>query len=76
VLIQQQVPLQLDAGRYSGEVLQMQRGNFVRSAAEHSQYLDPREVGTGKNALASAIHNASRWHMSLLFSDALRPMSL
>jgi len=47
-----------------GETPQMQHvRNFVRSAAgAQASILIRGEVGTGKNALASAIHNAGPWH--------------
>ena len=47
-----------------GEAPQMQRvRNFVRSAAgAQASILIRGEVGTGKNALASAIHNAGPRH--------------
>jgi transcriptional activator for dhaKLM operon len=62
-LIQQQVgaTASLTLNDIPGEAPQMQRmRNFVRSAAgAQASILIRGEVGTGKNALASAIHNAS-----------------
>jgi transcriptional activator for dhaKLM operon len=62
-LIQQQVgaTASLSLNDIPGEAPQMQRvRNFVRSAAgARASILIRGEVGTGKNALASAIHNAS-----------------
>jgi transcriptional regulator of acetoin/glycerol metabolism len=65
-LIQQQVgaTATLTLDDIPGEAPQMQRvRNFVHSAAgAQASILIRGEVGTGKNALASAIHNASPWH--------------
>jgi transcriptional regulator with PAS, ATPase and Fis domain len=65
-LIQQQVgaTAALTISDIPGEAPQMQRvRNFVKSAAgARASILIRGEVGTGKNALASAIHNASPWH--------------
>jgi transcriptional activator for dhaKLM operon len=62
-LIQQQVgaTASLTLNDIPGDAPQMQRvRNFVRSAAgARASILVRGEVGTGKNALASAIHNAS-----------------
>jgi len=62
-LIQQQVgaTASLTLNDIPGDAPQMQRvRNFVRSAAgARASILIRGEVGTGKNALASAIHNAS-----------------
>jgi transcriptional activator for dhaKLM operon len=62
-LIQQQVgaTASLTLNDIPGEAPQMQRvRNFVRSAAgARASILIRGEVGTGKNALASAVHNAS-----------------
>ena len=61
-LIQQQVgaTASLTLDDIPGEAPQMQRvRNFVRSAAgAQASILIRGEIGTGKNALASAIHNA------------------
>ena len=65
-LIQQQVgaTASLTLNDIPGDGPQMQRvRRFVRSAAgARASILIRGEVGTGKNALASAIHNASPWH--------------
>ncbi|HET9915104.1 MAG TPA: sigma 54-interacting transcriptional regulator, partial [Anaerolineales bacterium] len=65
-LIQQQVgaTAALTLDDIPGDAPQMQRvRNFVRSAAgAQASILIRGEVGTGKNALASAIHNASPRH--------------
>ncbi len=65
-LIQQQVgaTAALTLDDIPGEAPQMQRvRNFVRSAAgAQASILIRGEVGTGKNALASAIHNAGPRH--------------
>lgn len=65
-LIQQQVgaTAALTLSDIPGEAPQMQRvRHFVRSAAgARASILIRGEVGTGKNALASAIHNAGPWH--------------
>ncbi len=65
-LIQQQVgaTAALTLDDIPGEAPQMQRvRSFVRSAAgARASILIRGEVGTGKNALASAIHNASPRH--------------
>lgn len=62
-LIQQQVgaTASLTLNDIPGDAPQMQRvRNFVRSAAgARASILIRGEVGTGKNALASAVHNAS-----------------
>ncbi|RPJ22492.1 MAG: PAS domain-containing protein [Chloroflexi bacterium] len=65
-LIQQQVgaTAALTLDDIPGEAPQMQRvRNFVRSAAgAQASILIRGEIGTGKNALASAIHNAGPRH--------------
>ena len=81
-LIQQQVgataPLTLDD--IPGEAPQMQRvRSFVRSAAgAQASILIRGEVGTGKNALASAIHNAGPRHDGpfVIFASASVPTEL
>lgn len=53
--------------------------NFVRSAAgARASILIRGEVGTGKNALASAIHNAGPWHDGpfVIFASASIPTEL
>lgn len=64
-LIQKQVgaTASLTLDDIPGETPQMQRvRNFARSAAgARASILIRGEVGTGKNALASAIHNAGPW---------------
>jgi transcriptional regulator of acetoin/glycerol metabolism len=65
-LIQQQVgaTASLTLDDIPGEAPQMQRvRNFVRSAAgAQASILIRGEIGTGKNALASAVHNAGPRH--------------
>ena len=81
-LIQQQVgaTAALTLSDIPGEAPQMQRvRNFVRSAAgARASILIRGEVGTGKNALASAIHNASPWHDGpfVIFASASIPNEL
>ena len=81
-LIQQQVgaTAALTLSDIPGEAPQMQRvRNFVRSAAgARASILIRGEVGTGKNALASAIHNAGPWHDGpfVIFASASVPAEL
>jgi len=81
-LIQQQVgaTAALTLGDIPGETPQMQRvRNFVHSAAgAQASILIRGEVGTGKNALASAIHNASPRHDGpfVIFASASVPNEL
>lgn len=81
-LIQQQVgtTASLTLDDIPGEAPQMQRvRNFVRSAAgAQASILIRGEVGTGKNALASAIHNASprREGPFVIFASASVPNEL
>jgi transcriptional activator for dhaKLM operon len=81
-LIQRQVgaTAALTLGDIPGEAPQMQRvRNFVRSAAgARASILIRGEVGTGKNALASAIHNAGPWHDGpfVIFASASVPAEL
>ncbi|MGE5377931.1 MAG: sigma-54-dependent Fis family transcriptional regulator [Bacteroidota bacterium] len=81
-LIQQQVgaTAALTLNDIPGEAPQMQRvRNFVRSAAgARASILIRGEVGTGKNALASAIHNAGPWHDGpfVIFASASVPAEL
>ena len=81
-LIQQQVgaTAALTLSDIPGETPQMQRvRNFVRSAAgARASILIRGEVGTGKNALASAIHNAGPWHDGpfIIFASASVPNEL
>jgi transcriptional regulator of acetoin/glycerol metabolism len=81
-LIQRQVgaTAALTLNDIPGETPQMQRvRNFVRSAAGAQACILIRgEVGTGKNALASAIHNASPRHDSpfVIFASASVPNEL
>ena len=81
-LIQQQVgaTAALTLSDIPGEAPQMQRvRNFVRSAAgARASILIRGEVGTGKNALASAIHNAGPWHDGpfVIFASSSVPAEL
>ena len=81
-LIQQQVgaTAALTLSDIPGDAPQMQRvRNFVRSAAgARASILIRGEVGTGKNALASAIHNAGPWHDGpfIIFASASVPAEL
>jgi transcriptional activator for dhaKLM operon len=81
-LIQQQVgaTAALTLEDIPGEAPQMQRvRNFVRSAAgAQASILIRGEIGTGKNALASAIHNASPRHDGpfVIFSSSSIPNEL
>jgi transcriptional activator for dhaKLM operon len=81
-LIQQQVgaTASLTLDDIPGEAPQMQRvRNFVRSAAgAQASILIRGEVGTGKNALASAIHNAGPQHDGpfVIFASASVPNEL
>lgn len=81
-LIQQQVgaTASLTLKDIPGDAPQMQRiRNFVRSAAgARASILIRGEVGTGKNALASAIHNASPRHDGpfVIFACASVPTEL
>jgi transcriptional regulator of acetoin/glycerol metabolism len=81
-LIQQQVgaTAALTLSDIPGDAPQMQRvRNFVRSAAgARASILIRGEVGTGKNALASAIHNAGPWHDGpfVIFASASVPAEL
>jgi transcriptional regulator of acetoin/glycerol metabolism len=81
-LIQQQVgaTAALTLNDIPGETPQIQRvRNFVRSAAgAQASILIRGEVGTGKNALASAIHNASPRHDGpfVIFASASVPNEL
>ncbi|HSK65343.1 MAG TPA: sigma 54-interacting transcriptional regulator, partial [Anaerolineales bacterium] len=81
-LIQQQVgaTAALTLNDIPGEAPQMQRvRNFVRSAAgAQASILVRGEVGTGKNALASAIHNAGPRHDGpfVIFASASIPAEL
>ncbi len=81
-LVQQQVgaTAALTLSDIPGEAPQMQRvRNFVRSAAgARASILIRGEVGTGKNALASAIHNAGPWHDGpfVIFASASVPAEL
>lgn len=81
-LIQQQIgaTASLTLNDIPGDAPQMQRvRHFVRSAAgARASILIRGEVGTGKNALASAIHNASPRHDSpfVIFASASVPTEL
>lgn len=81
-LIQQQVgaTAALTLDDIPGEAPQMQRvRSFVRSAAgAQASILVRGEVGTGKNALASAIHNASPRHDGpfVIFASSSIPAEL
>jgi transcriptional regulator of acetoin/glycerol metabolism len=81
-LIQQQVgaTASLTLDDIPGEAPQMQRvRNFVRSAAgAQASILIRGEIGTGKNALASAIHNAGPRHDGpfVIFASASIPNEL
>lgn len=81
-LIQQQVgaTAALTLNDIPGQAPQMQRvRNFVRSAAgAQASILIRGEVGTGKNALASAIHNAGPRHDGpfVIFASASVPAEL
>ncbi|HUE99840.1 MAG TPA: sigma 54-interacting transcriptional regulator [Anaerolineales bacterium] len=81
-LIQQQVgaTASLTLNDIPGEAPQMQRvRSFVRSAAgAQASILIRGEVGTGKNALASAIHNAGPRHDGpfVIFASASVPNEL
>jgi len=81
-LIQQQVgaTAALTLNDIPGEAPQMQRvRSFVRSAAgAQASILVRGEVGTGKNALASAIHNAGPRHDGpfVIFASASIPTEL
>ena len=81
-LIQQQVgaTASLTLDDIPGEAPQMQRvRNFVRSAAGARASIQVRgEMGTGKNALASAIHNAGPRHDGpfVIFASASIPNEL
>ncbi|HEY3476630.1 MAG TPA: sigma 54-interacting transcriptional regulator, partial [Anaerolineales bacterium] len=81
-LIQQQMgaTAALTLDDIPGKAPQMQRvRNFVRSAAgARASILIRGEVGTGKNALASAIHNAGPWHDGpfVVFASASMPAEL
>jgi transcriptional activator for dhaKLM operon len=81
-LIQQQVGAiaSLTLDDIPGEAPQMQRvRSFVRSAAgAQASILIRGETGTGKNALASAIHNAGPWQDGpfVIFSAASIPNEL
>jgi transcriptional regulator of acetoin/glycerol metabolism len=81
-LVQQQVgaTASLTLNDIPGEAPQMQRvRNFVRSAAgAQASILIRGEVGTGKNALASAIHNAGPRHDGpfVIFASASVPAEL
>ena len=81
-MIQQQVgaTAALTLSDIPGEAPQMQRvRNFVRSAAgARASILIRGEVGTGKNALASAIHNAGPWHDGpfVIFASSSVPAEL
>jgi transcriptional activator for dhaKLM operon len=81
-MIQQQVgaTAALTLSDIPGDAPQMQRvRNFVRSAAgARASILIRGEVGTGKNALASAIHNAGPWHDGpfVIFASSSVPAEL
>ena len=81
-LIQQQVgaTAALTLDDIPGEAPQMQRArNFVRSAAgAQASILIRGEIGTGKNALASAIHNAGPRHDGpfVIFASSSVPKEL
>jgi transcriptional activator for dhaKLM operon len=81
-LIQQQMgaTAALTLDDIPGKAPQMQRvRSFVRSAAgARASILIRGEVGTGKNALASAIHNAGPWHDGpfVVFASASMPTEL